>query len=122
MEVGDPALKLRGARRATDEGPSIMPNVRRVLPWLTSQIAAAVEHRFSSACLQHAARLRTSLPAPAIFLGYGTSDRLSRADSLLAAALPASHVFLTTGGHEWPAWRRVLGSFLQSPEFATHCR
>ena len=61
-------------------------------------------------------------PAPAIFLGYGTSDRLSHADSLLAEALPASHVFLTTGGHEWPAWRRVLGSFLQSPEFATHCR
>lgn len=60
--------------------------------------------------------------APAIFLGYGTSDRLSHADSLLAAALPASHVFLTTGKHEWPAWRRVLASFLQSPEFATHCR
>jgi alpha-beta hydrolase superfamily lysophospholipase len=61
-------------------------------------------------------------PAPAIFLGYGTSDRLSRADSLLAEALPASRVFVTTGGHEWPAWRRVLASFLQSPEFATHCR
>ena len=60
--------------------------------------------------------------APPIFLGYGTSDRLSRADSLLAEALPASRVFLTTGGHEWPAWRRVLASFLQSPEFATHCR
>ena len=61
-------------------------------------------------------------PAPPIFLGYGTSDRLNHADSLLAGALPASHVFLTTGGHEWPAWRRVLASFLQSPEFATHCR
>jgi pimeloyl-ACP methyl ester carboxylesterase len=61
-------------------------------------------------------------PAPAIFLGYGTSDRLSPADALLAGALPTSRVFLTTGGHEWPAWRRVLASFLQSPEFATHCR
>lgn len=60
--------------------------------------------------------------APALFLGYGTSDRLSRADSLLAAALPTSHVFLTAGGHEWPTWRHVLASFLQSPEFATHCR
>jgi pimeloyl-ACP methyl ester carboxylesterase len=60
--------------------------------------------------------------APAIFLGYGESDRLSRADSLLADALPASRVFLTNGGHEWPVWRRVLASFLQSPEFATHCR
>jgi pimeloyl-ACP methyl ester carboxylesterase len=60
--------------------------------------------------------------APPIFLGYGTSDRLSQADSLLAAALPASRVFLTTDGHEWPAWRRVLASFLESPEFGTHCR
>lgn len=60
--------------------------------------------------------------APKIFLGYGDSDRMNHADSLLAAALPASRVFLTTGGHEWPVWRRVLASFLQSPEFATHCR
>lgn len=60
--------------------------------------------------------------APQIFLGYGMADRLSRADSLLAEALPASHVFVTTGGHEWPVWRRVLGGFLQSPKFATHCR
>jgi pimeloyl-ACP methyl ester carboxylesterase len=60
--------------------------------------------------------------APVIFLGYGASDRLSRADSLLAQALPTSRVLLTTGGHEWPTWRRVLGAFLQSPEFATHCR
>lgn len=59
---------------------------------------------------------------PTIFLGYGTSDRLRRADSLLAESLPSSRVFLTTGGHEWPTWRRVLASFLQSPEFATHCR
>ena len=61
-------------------------------------------------------------PAPPIFLGYGASDRLSRADALLAEALPTSRVFLTTGGHEWPVWRRVLASFLQTPEFATHCR
>lgn len=59
--------------------------------------------------------------APAIYLGYGTSDRLSRADSLLAEALPESRVFLTTGGHEWPAWRRVLAGFMRSTEFATHC-
>jgi S-formylglutathione hydrolase FrmB len=43
-------------------------------------------------------------------------------DSLLAEALPASHVFITTGKHEWPTWRRVFASFLQSPEFATRCR
>jgi pimeloyl-ACP methyl ester carboxylesterase len=60
--------------------------------------------------------------APLIFAGYGTSDGLSAADSLLAAELPPARVFLTTGAHEWPAWQRVLKSFLDSPDFATHCR
>jgi len=61
-------------------------------------------------------------PAPLIFAGYGKADRLSAADSLLTAELPPSRVFLTEGGHEWPAWQRILGAFLDSPEFATHCR
>jgi hypothetical protein len=60
--------------------------------------------------------------APLLFVGYGTSDSLKTADALLAAELPPSRVFLTEGGHEWPAWRRILDSFLDSPEFATHCR
>ena len=60
--------------------------------------------------------------SPLLFVGYGTSDKLAAADALLAAELPPSRVFLTEGGHEWPAWRRVLDSFLDSPEFASHCR
>jgi pimeloyl-ACP methyl ester carboxylesterase len=60
--------------------------------------------------------------APPIFLGYGASDKLGPADSLLRAELPSSHVFMTDGAHEWGAWRRVLKSFLESPEFAGHCR
>jgi S-formylglutathione hydrolase FrmB len=60
--------------------------------------------------------------APLIFAGYGTSDKLSRADALLTVELPPSRVFLTTGEHEWPAWRRVLEGFLDSPDFKTHCR
>jgi pimeloyl-ACP methyl ester carboxylesterase len=60
--------------------------------------------------------------APLIFAGYGTSDRLARADALLTAELPPSRVFLTEGAHEWDAWRRVLKGFLDSPDFATHCR
>ena len=60
--------------------------------------------------------------APPIYLGYGTSDKLGPADSLLRAELPPSHVFMTEGTHEWSAWRRVLKSFLESPEFAGHCR
>lgn len=61
-------------------------------------------------------------PAPLIFMGYGTSDWLREADALLAAELPTTRVFLTDGGHEWPAWRRILDQFLGSPDFATHCR
>jgi pimeloyl-ACP methyl ester carboxylesterase len=60
--------------------------------------------------------------SPLLFVGYGTADRLSVADALLAAELPPSRVFLTEGGHEWSAWRRVLDRFLDSPEFASHCR
>jgi pimeloyl-ACP methyl ester carboxylesterase len=60
--------------------------------------------------------------SPLLFVGYGTADKLATADALLAAELPPSRVFLTEGGHEWPAWRRVLASFLDSPEFASHCR
>jgi hypothetical protein len=61
-------------------------------------------------------------PAPPIYLGYGRSDKLAPADELLRAALPAERVFLTDGIHEWGAWRRVLKSFLESPQFAGHCR
>ena len=61
-------------------------------------------------------------PAPLIFAGYGRSDGLSVADSLLTAELPPARVFLTDGVHEWPAWQRVLESFLASPDFASHCR
>lgn len=61
-------------------------------------------------------------PAPLMFLGYGSDDSLGTAAQLLTAKLPASRVFVTNGGHEWPAWRRVLESFLDSPDFASHCR
>lgn len=60
--------------------------------------------------------------APLLFTGYGRSDKLERADKLLAAELPPARVFLTDGKHEWPAWHRVLESFLASPEFSSHCR
>ena len=60
--------------------------------------------------------------APPIYLGYGASDKLGPADSLLRAELPPSHVFMTEGAHEWGAWRRVLTAFLQSPEFEGHCQ
>lgn len=61
-------------------------------------------------------------PSPPIYLGYGASDKLAATDELLAAELPPSHVFRIEGEHEWGTWRRVLKSFLESPEFAGRCR
>lgn len=62
-------------------------------------------------------------PAPLLFAGYGRDDaKLRDADALLTAELPPQRVFLTDGKHEWPAWRRILKNFLDSPDFAGHCR
>ncbi len=46
-------------------------------------------------------------PEPPLYLGYGRDDRFESSDRLLAAALPASHVFTAPGGHDWPAWEDV---------------
>ena len=42
-------------------------------------------------------------PVP-LYLGYGLADRFLADDELLAAALPAGHVFTAAGGHDWPVW------------------
>jgi pimeloyl-ACP methyl ester carboxylesterase len=61
-------------------------------------------------------------PAPPVYLGFGSADRLAVSDAVLAAALPPARVFRTEGGHEWPVWLRVLENFLGSAEFADRCR
>ncbi|HEV8324563.1 MAG TPA: alpha/beta hydrolase [Myxococcota bacterium] len=49
---------------------------------------------------------------PALWLGYGRSDRFAAAHDLLAAALPADHVLRADGGHDWPPWRALWAQFL----------
>jgi pimeloyl-ACP methyl ester carboxylesterase len=49
---------------------------------------------------------------PALWLGYGRSDRFVAAHDLLAAALPADHVLRADGGHDWPPWRALWAQFL----------
>ena len=44
---------------------------------------------------------------PALFLGYGESDRFAYSDRLLAAALPAGHVVTAPGGHDWDVWETL---------------
>lgn len=42
-----------------------------------------------------------------ILLGYGTDDRFAYGAEVLAKSLPASQVFTTPGGHDWPSWRAL---------------
>jgi len=44
---------------------------------------------------------------PQLYLGFARGDRFAFSNELLAAALPAGHVFRTDGGHDWPEWRRL---------------
>jgi pimeloyl-ACP methyl ester carboxylesterase len=70
--------------------------------------------------LQAATRGRE--PAPRLYLAFGNSDKLRRGDELLAAELPADHVFRSEGGHHWDIWRGLLVQFLDRGELATTCR
>jgi pimeloyl-ACP methyl ester carboxylesterase len=58
---------------------------------------------------------RRPQPRPPLYLAYGTHDRFARAHALLAAALPADHVFTAPGGHDWPTWTRLWNLLLAAP-------
>ena len=49
---------------------------------------------------------------PTIYLGFGDADPFASANRLLAELLPANHVFVTAGGHDWPTWQRLWEAFL----------
>lgn len=51
---------------------------------------------------------------PPLYLGYGLADRLRPGHDLLAAALPADHVFKVPGDHDYPAWRAVWAQALDA--------
>jgi alpha-beta hydrolase superfamily lysophospholipase len=70
--------------------------------------------------LQAATRGRE--PAPILNVGFGSVDKLRRPDELLAAELPADHVYRTTGGHNWGPWRDLLAQFLDRGELGKSCR
>jgi pimeloyl-ACP methyl ester carboxylesterase len=51
---------------------------------------------------------------PELYLGFGTEDRFLAAETLLAAELPAAHVFRAPGKHAWGPWESAFGAFLGS--------
>lgn len=59
--------------------------------------------------------------APEIYLGCGDTDRMLPSVKVLAAALPADHVFTTAGGHDWGPWRDLLAQFLARSAFKDRC-
>jgi pimeloyl-ACP methyl ester carboxylesterase len=61
-------------------------------------------------------------PAPILNVGFGSTDKLARADELLAAALPADHVYRTEGGHHWGPWRSLFAQFLDRGDLGKTCR
>lgn len=61
-------------------------------------------------------------PGPNIYLGFGRSDKLSRPDELLAAALPQPHTYRIEGAHDWKTWKILFGQFLDSSDVARDCR
>lgn len=53
---------------------------------------------------------RTDLPMA--YLGFGTSDRFVKPNTLLAEVLPKGRSFAIPGGHDWETWLKLWGSFL----------
>ncbi len=49
---------------------------------------------------------------PLAYIGFGTSDRFVKPNSLLAAALPPERSFTIPGGHDWETWLKLWSSFL----------
>ncbi len=54
---------------------------------------------------------------PKIYLGYGTNDRLTYAQDLLASLLPPEQVIAIDGGHDWSTWKKLWDRFLDQNIF-----
>lgn len=61
-------------------------------------------------------------PAPALYLAYGSDDRLAPDNRVLARALPRDHLFVIEGEHEWGTWKALFRLFLDRSPFAAGCR
>jgi pimeloyl-ACP methyl ester carboxylesterase len=54
---------------------------------------------------------------PKIYLGYGTNDRFTYAQDLLASLLPPENVEAIKGGHDWSTWKKLWEHFLDQNIF-----
>lgn len=55
---------------------------------------------------------------PALYLGYGLSDRFAIGHTMLAEQLPKDRVVTTDGGHNWMTWAKLWRQILDDEPFA----
>lgn len=56
---------------------------------------------------------------PALYLGYGRSDRFAQAHRMLAEGLPKDRVVAAEGGHDWDTWLMLWRQVLEAAPFRT---
>ena len=87
--------KAGGFRAWSAASSAATPTEQRVLTWLQTYLEAR--------------------PAsPALYLGFGHADRFAQGHRMLAAGLPAAHVHIATGGHDWDTWHTLWQSLLDA--------
>lgn len=118
-----------------DEGPIPIEGIVLLAPFLGTAGLVAEIHRAGGlrtwepaelAEDDHERRLLARLksyglePArwPALWLGYGRSDRFAAASRLLAELLPPARIFEIEGAHDWPSWARLWDRILAAGAFA----
>lgn len=89
------AIEEAGGLARWSPGPATTQSESRALRWL--------QHR---------------PPSPSVYLGYGESDRFSPGHRLLAETLPAAQTFTHQGAHDWPTWRVLWQTLLDTAPFA----
>lgn len=85
--------------------------------WSPNDSAATASERQILDWLQH--RLARSPDQPALYLGYGRSDRFSAGHRMLAERLPKERVVTAEGGHDWPTWATLWRRVLDTEPFGT---
>lgn len=73
--------------------------------WLKHHCAQA-----NAICDAHSCSPDMAFP---LYIGYGTDDRFTASNRMLARNLCSQYVMTTHGAHEWNAWQRLWVDFLE---------
>jgi pimeloyl-ACP methyl ester carboxylesterase len=84
--------------------------------WRPGEVAANDSERQLLAWLK--GHLASRAPRPALYLGYGLSDRFARGHAMLGERLPTERVVRGEGGHDWPTWCALWREILALRPFA----